>query len=339
MLRILALLAWITLPALAAAQEQGWAAKMFNEKLSHDFGTIAPGSQLTHKFTFSNPYNVPFFVENVRTNCGCTEAKKPAKAVGPKESADLELIVDTRKLPITGQNKVVNIFVTLRSIPPARQRPFSSSCNLTISFLLKADLRYSQDRIAFGEVAAGTEKKASVTIEHMNDEKWEISGAAEHKFPLTVAVTKAQPGTGAKAAFKVEATLKPDAPAGDQNYELKLKTNDKETPLVTLVVNASVKSALSATPSSVNFGVIRVGEKGQSRVILRGPAGQSFKVVKVEGDDGLVIRIADKAAANPIVGIEFAATKAGKLSQTVTFITDLPGDLKVSVPVEAMVNP
>src|SRR5205807_9771104 len=49
---------------------QDWARKMFSES-SHDFGTVARGAKVEHRFQFNNPYQETAHVAGVRSSCGC----------------------------------------------------------------------------------------------------------------------------------------------------------------------------------------------------------------------------------------------------------------------------
>ena len=95
----LAVLSIALFPVLATAQEQGWAAKFFPAGLTHNFGTIAYGSLQTHKFTITNIYNVPFQVTEARVSCGCVDAKRPAIIIPPRGTAELEVVMNTRRIP------------------------------------------------------------------------------------------------------------------------------------------------------------------------------------------------------------------------------------------------
>ena len=50
---------------------QQWAQKMFN-KTSHDFGSVARGSDTVYKFEVTNLYKQTMHLVGVRTSCGCT---------------------------------------------------------------------------------------------------------------------------------------------------------------------------------------------------------------------------------------------------------------------------
>src|SRR5690606_33716089 len=65
----LSLLLILLTASIGSAQE--WARKMFSDT-SHDFGKVAKGAKVQHRFKFKNIYEEPIHVASVRSSCGCT---------------------------------------------------------------------------------------------------------------------------------------------------------------------------------------------------------------------------------------------------------------------------
>lgn len=88
-----------------------WAEKMFSKTATtHDFGTVPRGAQLHYQFTITNIYAVPLQVISTRTSCGCVTVTPPTGAIAPRESAAIDVMMDTRKF---AGPKTVSIFVTV----------------------------------------------------------------------------------------------------------------------------------------------------------------------------------------------------------------------------------
>src|SRR5688500_17063790 len=103
--------AWLALlAATPAVPAQGWANKLFKDQTSHDFGTVARGAQLYHRFPLTNIYAVPLEITNVRVSCGCLTATPSAKVRGPREAGHIDVLMDTRRF--NGQ-KAVTIHVSV----------------------------------------------------------------------------------------------------------------------------------------------------------------------------------------------------------------------------------
>lgn len=321
------------------AQDGPWANKFF-DGLTHNFGSVAWGQQLSHKFTITNIYNVPFVVEDARVSCGCVTPLRPTGAIAPRETAQLEALMDTRKIPPTGAVKTVQIYVKLTSVPQkAGEKVYTSMATLSVSSLPQSNLRFSADKIVLGSVPAGQAVTGSVEVEHFTDGTWQITEVNTENQPVDVKTERVQPRQGGRVCYRIAATLKNTAPAGDFKYEIKLTTTDRNTRVLTLVVEGTVKAALEAAPNHLSLGNVKVGEVVTGRTVIKGP-GQPFKIVKVEGDgDGLTVRVNDKAAPVHLVTVEFIPKQPGKLSKTLKIKTDLPGDLTATVTVEGNGTP
>ena len=327
----------LLVPALGSAQEQGWAAKFFQGGLQHDFGNVPWGAQLTHKFTITNIYNVPFVIEDARVSCGCVTVKRPTGPIPPRGTAELEVNMDTRKAGATGKPKVVTIFVKLTSAPQSPgEKLFTSSCTLAVSCLAQGNIRYSHEKMYFGVVNLGTPQRAVLDIEHSTNPSFDISGVVPHNQPVDVKVERVAPRMGGRAAFRVTAALKGNAPAGEVKYEVQLKTNDRATDTLDVVMEGIIQAPLVASPNNFNLGNVRVNEVVSRNVVLKGAAGSNFKILAVEGEgDGIKAKFQpDKALPAHLIQIEFVPTQSGKISRTLVIKTNMPGDLSASVTVE-----
>src|SRR5213595_1465680 len=87
----------VLLAAAATAPAQGWADKMFENGLSHDFGTIARGTQLKHNFTIKNIYAVRMEITEIKSGCGCVSATAAKRVLEPHEKTTLEVSMDGRR--------------------------------------------------------------------------------------------------------------------------------------------------------------------------------------------------------------------------------------------------
>jgi hypothetical protein len=244
--------------------------------------------------------------------------------------------MDTRKAGATGRPKVVTIFVKLTSVPQnPGDKVYTSSCTLTVSCLAQGSIRYSHEKLQFGVVNLGTPATAVLDIEHFTNPAFEITGVVNHQHPVDVTVQRIAPRMGGRAAFRLVGNLRKDAPAGEIKYEVQLNTNDRTTPVLDVVMEGIIQAPLVASPNQINLGNVKVSEIVSGRVILRGPSGQAFRILGVDGQgDGISVKYPDKAATAHLLVVEFVPTHAGKISKTLTIKTDLAGDLSAHVTVE-----
>src|SRR5439155_10374518 len=130
--------------------------------------------------------------------------------------------------------------------------------------------------------------------------------------------------------YRVEVTLKPDAPAGAVNQQLLLRTNDPASPIVPVLAEATIQAPLAVVPSILDLEHIKIGETVTRRVIVRG--SKPFRILAVEGlGDGVVAELPSVPAANQFILLKVQPTRAGELRRTVFIKTDLDQESSVTL--------
>jgi len=61
------------------------------DKMMHDFGDVAPETDVFTQFTVTNTGDRPLIIEHVSASCGCTTPKKPEKPIPPGQSDIIEV--------------------------------------------------------------------------------------------------------------------------------------------------------------------------------------------------------------------------------------------------------
>lgn len=61
----------------------------------YNYGEIEQNSNGRHVFTFTNTGKEPLIINNVRSSCGCTVAKKPTEPIMPGESSEIKVKYNT----------------------------------------------------------------------------------------------------------------------------------------------------------------------------------------------------------------------------------------------------
>ena len=60
------------------ATAQDWAREMFDHT-SHDFGTVARGAKVEHRFIVENIYLEDAHIKSAKASCGCTSPEVPVE--------------------------------------------------------------------------------------------------------------------------------------------------------------------------------------------------------------------------------------------------------------------
>lgn len=254
----------------AAAPAQGWAEKMFKDGLTHDFGTIARGTQLKHSFKITNIYAVRMEITSIKSGCGCVSATAAKRVLEPREATTVEVSMDGRRF---AGPKTVTVRVTVGP-------EFISTAELKVSANSRADVVFNPGEVNFGTVAQGQTPTQTIDVEYAGIVKWQVSDVVIGGAPYTATVKELYRRPG-QVGYRLGVTMKAGAPVGVLKHTLYLKTNDQASPMVPVLVEANVQSALSVTPSTLNLGKVSTGVALTRRVVVRG--GKIFKVTEVEG--------------------------------------------------------
>jgi hypothetical protein len=327
-MRIVALVVVFALTATTApAQTTEWADKLFGKDgTSHNFGTVARGAVLSHRFPITNIYAVDLTITNVRVSCGCVTATPSVQSLKPKETGYLNVTMDARRF--TGP-KTVSIYV---SVGPQ----YISTATLQVSANSRGDIVFNPGQVSFGVVASGTTPAQTIDIEYAGNLDWKITGIAEHNAPLEAKIEELyrEPGAIIKVGYRLTAKLKPTAAAGTQHWELLLQTNDPASTTVPVLVEATVQAALSvAGEAKKTFPPAQVGQSVEMKIWLRG--SKPFRVLEVENlGDGVTANLPKTVGAQQIITLHWTPAKTGELKRELRFKTDLDGGAAATVPIE-----
>lgn len=325
---MLALLTLSLVTALAGeaqtpAPPQSWAEKMFTGGITHDHGSVPRGSQLYHKFKITNIYAVPLEITNIRPSCTCGTVTPSVKVLEPRQEGFIEVTMDTRRF--TGP-KTISVYVTVGP-------QFTSTAELKISANSRADVVFNPGEINFGVVASGQPATQTVEVEYAGTLDWRISEVVKGNAPLEVALEEMYRRPG-QVGYRVKATLRADAPAGSQKWELFLKTNDPAGQLVPVLAEASIQAPLTVLPDTLKLGTVRVNAESLGRVIVRG--SKPFRVTAIEGlGQGITTAVPLPTQAATLHTITFTcqAQKPGDFRRTLQIKTDLQ-DAPTTVTIE-----
>jgi Protein of unknown function (DUF1573) len=323
------LFAWLILLAgTPVVSAQGWANKLFKDQLSHDFGTVARGAQLYHRFPLTNLYAVPLDV-TTRVSCTCVTATPDKKTLQPRESGYIEITMDARRF---NGAKSVTVFVT---VGPT----FISTAELTVTANCRADVVFNPGQVSFGSVNAGQAASQTIDIEYAGALDWRITEAITKDLPFEATYKELYRRPG-QVGYQITVSLKPDVPAGVLKRELQLRTNDPTTPLIGVLVEANVQSALSLSPEVLRLGPIQVGDTLVRKVVVRGQ--KPFKVLGVEGlGDGITLASepSTTSAGTQVITFKIQPEKPGEIRKQFSIKTDHePAPLALTIEASVAAN-
>jgi hypothetical protein len=321
----------------ASAQSGAWADKIFlagGGKVSHDFGTVARGAQLTHSFTLTNIYSVPLEITDIRVTCGCVKPTPSTRVLKPQEKAQLNIVMDSSRF---SGPKSVTVYVTVGP-------EFISTASIHLTANARPDVVLNPGQINFGVVGQGQTLTQVLDVEYAGFFDWRVtevvkSAAAPYDVVVEQRYREAargrQPG---RAGYRLTVTLRADAPAGPLSQELVLKTNEPAggSQFITVPVEGNIQATLSVKPDAVNLGRVKVGADTPYRVQVRGD--RPFRILKVDGTDDVVSAVLPtEAAQNHVLELHCRPRQPGDLRRQLVIHTSLGSSVTVSL--EAKIGP
>jgi hypothetical protein len=318
--------------AIQSVQAGGWPDALFPEN-KHDFGPVPRGVKVKHDFMMVNRLSEPVTILNLRPSCGCTSGRANVSTVAPGQTAVIEAEMDTRNF--VGLKSTI-LFVSLITASGRE-----GEVRLGVSSNILSDIVLNPGSIDFGTVVRGQSPSQTLTIERINGEGW--------KFIRMVTASKALNGqlaetgrNGGSVSYTLTISVKPDAPAGSLREELRLQSNDPETPSIPIMVTGLVRGDLTAVPSILSLGQVHSASGAQGRFVLR--SSRPFTIKSIEGaGDGFSTSPPDTARQpTHVITVAYKpdeGTSRGDLRRVFRVHTDLADEPPVDLTATLHIDP
>ncbi len=330
-LLVMAAVAGGTSPAHA---QQTWADGLFTEH-GFDFGPVPRGAVVRHQFLLTNRYSETVTILDVRASCGCTSGKASATTVEPGKTAYVEAQMDTRNF--VGR-KATKLIITLMTASGQ-----SGEAQVAVVSNILPDIVLNPGTIDFGSLAKGQTPKLVMTIERVGAPDWRFTKmTATGKLLQSVdARLDELERSASRVAYQLTVSLKPTAAAGYLRDEIRIGTNDAESPSVPVLVTAQIQGTVTASPSVLAMGKA-TNNGAVGRFLVRGTRPFALKAMEGEGE-GFAISADDTTSKTMhVVTVTYRATPTsmrGDLRRTFRITTDLADEPPVELNATLRVDP
>ena len=146
-------MAWLLMAVAGSTglgQEWDWAGEMFDHT-SHDFGTVARGAKVEHRFVFENKYVEDVHVESVRSTCSCTTPKIINPSLKTWEKGAIVIVVDTASYLGRKDATLTVVF----------DKPFPAEVRIQVRTYIRSDVVVQPGVVQFGTVIQGNSASAN----------------------------------------------------------------------------------------------------------------------------------------------------------------------------------
>lgn len=252
----------------AFAQE--WAEKMF-EKREHDFGVVAKGADARYRIKITNLYKEAVHIASVTTSCGCTAAKPSKDSLASRETAYVEIVMDTRKFSHQKDSSVTIVI----------DQPQHAEVRIPIHAYIRTDVVLTPGGAEFPPLTQGEEKEYKIDVSYAGRGDWKIKNVVSKNPNVTAKVVETR-RDATNVNYSLLVTVKGSAPLGELRDQLTLVTDDAGNPYIPVLVSAKIDPEYVINPDIVSFGNLTPGEKKTVNVVVRGK--KQFAIEKIESE-------------------------------------------------------
>jgi hypothetical protein len=215
---------------------------------------------------------------------------------------------------------------------------YISTATLEVKAFARGDVVVIPGVINFGLVMQGLQPEQKIDVEYagvLDFRLKEVVKPSDAPFQLVVEELYRKPGFNnqpGRVGYRLVAKLNPDAPSGPFKHDLLLKTNDPQSETIIVTIEGNVQAALSATPTSLNLGTIKVNDAKTFKVQVSG--NRPFSVTSVKGDNpDIGADLPAVAAKMHTLTLRCQPTAAGPFTRQITITTDLEKNASVTITV------
>ena len=226
-----------------------------------DFGVIAPGTELHHRYTIRNGSTSTWTIKHVTPSCSCTVGEFTARAVKPGQATSLEVTYRAGKQDGTVYEAVLVEFV----------EPAAPLVNLVLRGEIRGLLSPSPSRVDFGRVSASARLNRSIELRNFSDQDVAITKIQAPDW-LHVELEPAQSSKGSnrpRQTWKI--TIHADVSkfrAGAEATMVAVHSTGAKIDPVLIPVNLELRAPLEVAPHGLDFRIVPAGTTRQQALLL-----------------------------------------------------------------------
>jgi hypothetical protein len=258
----------LTATAARAQDPNDWARKMF-DSTEHNFGTVAKGTEVTHRFKVTNLYKEDVRISTVTTSCGCTAPKFDQTPVKTHGVTYVDISMDTNRFQ---HEKSSNVTITF-------DQPTWAQVVIPVKVYIRTDVALTPGSINFGAVGIGQSQVRKIELLYAGDPNWKITSVVTNDEHLKAEVKETLRDNASQVGYDLIVSLSPKTPVGNLRQQIMLVTND-QAGQIPVLVQARVEADVTVTPSVVQLGSVPPGAETVKTVLLRGL--NPFVIEKIE---------------------------------------------------------
>ena len=140
-------------------------AKISFSETMWDFGYVPKTGRVSHTYLIKNIGEDTLIIVKVRATCGCTTTPLSQQRLAPRETAEMKVIFDPRKIAVGETTKKLQV-ISNDPTNPFADVQFTAKIGKSNSLV-----KLTPTEIDFDTISQGTEEVQTITIENISGEK------------------------------------------------------------------------------------------------------------------------------------------------------------------------
>jgi hypothetical protein len=291
-----------------------------------DLGQMPQHATRAHVFVIRNDGTESLRISKAIPDCGCTVAQAADTVIAPGASTDLRVVFSSGSFE-GDQRKVV----TLETNDPAEPR-----IDLLLLVRVNPEVEISDPILDFGPVRRGTTPVLATTLKAMPGVEWKVRPPAEAS--EYVRWTVAPDPQAGPSAWKVEATIRPDAPFGRFNVRVEIPYEHPKAKLGRISVRGFVHAYFSPVDPGINFGSLTVGKKQTRTLRLQADGPGDYRITAARASAPFLTTELRRDGNDYLLTVVFDPKDPMRLRETVTIETTDPEQPQLTIDVRGTVR-
>lgn len=257
--------------------------------------TVLSGEKFQKAFKISPTGAKQLKITSVGVSCdSCSSIQVSKRNIGPGETADVKVTVDTSKFYGPFER-------TVRLLTDDPNRP---AIDLTVKGIAIRPVIAEPRKILFDKVLQGEGAFKEIILQPGRLPEWdgsmtgapvvedfnvvdcnlpqEISWLSVGEFKKTVDIDRRLSNKIAK--YRIPIYLSPDAPLGQIDQTIRFKTDTADDWVVKVPLLGEVVLPILAEPSTITFGPVKRGHQVRKQIVLKDQSGADFEIESVIAD-------------------------------------------------------
>lgn len=232
--------------------------------LHHDFGVVAPGTKLEHRFPIHNQSARRISIDKLVNTCSCTATVSSAKHINPGQVEYVTVNYLTGDGPADDRRKVVVLFAEPDVLPVA----------LFVSANIRESLTAIPDNVSFSRFGTISSLVRTLEIQNFGDVSWDSIQCETDSDWITVESHPVKTRNGFEGVqprqkWALSITLDPRSlPLGKCDAQVNVKAVGVNGLDKSISIRGEVVPPVTTSPSQLFFGTVPPGATVHRQIIL-----------------------------------------------------------------------